>query len=107
MSARSIVYKYPGEVIEVPYDFAEDLPASETASSLAVTAVNSANETAGSGQTDTSMTFTSALSGNVATVTVTGGTNFQDYTLTLALTTSASNILQHKVELRVRTNIKQ
>lgn len=105
---RSIVYKYPGEVISISHDFNDELPTGAVADAGSLTAVNSAGETVGTAMTDTSMTFSTSEAAGVVTTLVTGGTDIQDYFLTLQLTTTTIvTTLQHKVEVRVRASIKQ
>lgn len=100
---RTVIKKHPAEEIRFTHDFTTQIPSGDTATTgETVTAINSAGDTAGAGMTDTSITISVSRSTNVLTITFNDGTDWQDYTVTATLMTTASLELQKKFEVRVR-----
>ena len=96
--ARYIVEKTPTELVYQSIDFNQDLPPSMTVSTVAGTATDSSGTAA-----DSVVTNVSNSSG-VVSFRLTGGTAGEDYQVKIAATlTSVAFVLEHFVELRVRT----
>jgi len=93
--ASEILQMTADEVRIVEYDWSDnnDLATGETFSSIAVPTVSPVGSLAAINQ---------AVSGTAATVTVQGGTDYQDYTVNVIVTTNTGQKLEGEILVKVR-----
>ena len=97
--ARYVVEKTPAELVYQSIDFNPDLPPGM----IVLTVVGSATDS--SGTSAPSVVTDVANSSGVVSFRLTGGTAGEDYQVKIAATlTSVAFVLEHFVELRVRTH---
>lgn len=91
--------KTTGEKANYSRDFSREIPSSETLVSGSVSAVKS------DGSNASDLTFgTVTVTGNSIKFDISGGTDWEDYIMTVAVVTGLPRVVQVPVELRVRTN---
>lgn len=93
------VSKQPAEVLTLSIDFTRDLVGGETISSAVVTVKNLAT---GADSSNTIKLGSHTTSGAVVSQMVQAGTDGEDHRMQIRVTTSASNVYEHEIDLSIR-----
>lgn len=97
--ARSIVEKISGAIIPFVYDFTPQMPDG----GVVVVSSEAAAATTSAGATATStVVLSTSRSGNVVTVILQAGTDYEDYKINISITLTSGVKLNYQIELRVR-----
>lgn len=93
-------FKRPAEILVHPFDFASEIPASDSITSQTVTAIDSNGDDASS-----AIVASSSVSGTTVTAKLQAGVDLEDYRVTYTATMTTSAEVFHKIlDLRVRIN---
>ena len=98
--ANEVEYKHPNSGIVIEVDFTDDLPSDST-----ITAGSTYALLGSDGLTSTGLTITTAVSGMVLTLNISGGTDGEDYLIyAKGIGTTSTKTAVRVIEIRVRSN---